>query len=177
MSNNKEQSDDTVDGKDPNTETVKQNEDDEEENDQMTKKKKEDDPKKKEEEGEEDREEEAGPNDAIVCSFCALPETETRNFSKTKCPCKSTQYCNTTCQKKHWKDHKTECKRLRVELTQKRQEKRTRKTNNVVVGDDCSVCLEELSRINSKVVRNTCCGKAYHKLCYQQIKDSNMRRS
>ena len=111
---------------------------------------------------------------AIVCSFCDLPETETRNFSKTKCPCKSTWYCNTTCQKKHWHDHKAECKRLRVELNRKRQEKRIRKTNNVVVGDDCSVCLEELSRINSQVVRNTCCGKAYHKLCYQQIKDSNM---
>jgi len=33
------------------------------------------------------------PN-AILCSFCGIPQTETRNFSKTKCPCKSTWYCN-----------------------------------------------------------------------------------
>ena len=60
------------------------------------------------------------PN-AIVCSLCGLPETETRNFSKSKCPCKSTWYCNTTCQKKHWKEHRTECKRLIAEI--KRQKK------------------------------------------------------
>ena len=58
---------------------------------------------------------------AVVCSFCGLPETETRNFSKTKCPCKSTWYCNRACQKKHWKEHRTECKRLIVEL--KREKK------------------------------------------------------
>ena len=87
-----------------------------------------------------------GKDAIILCSFCGLPETETRNFSKTKCPCKSTWYCDTTCQRNHWNDHKTECKRLRAELNRKRLEKIQRE----IVGDDCSVCLEELSRINSQ---------------------------
>jgi TPR repeat protein len=55
------------------------------------------------------------PN-AIVCSACGLPQTSTRSFNKFKCPCKSTRYCNPTCQKKHWKEHRTECKRLIAEL-------------------------------------------------------------
>jgi TPR repeat protein len=59
---------------------------------------------------------------AIVCCFCGLPQTETRNFSKTKCPCKSTWYCNTTCQKKHWLGHRNECIRLRAEIKQKKKE-------------------------------------------------------
>jgi hypothetical protein len=58
---------------------------------------------------------------AIVCSSCGLPQTSTRSFNKFKCPCKSTRYCNTTCQKKHWKEHRTDCKRLIAEL------KRTKK--------------------------------------------------
>jgi TPR repeat protein len=61
------------------------------------------------------------PN-AIVCSFCGLPQTATRNFDKFKCPCKSTRYCNTTCQKKHWKMHRNNCKRLRAELKQKKMD-------------------------------------------------------
>ena len=77
------------------------------------------------------------PNDAIVCSFCGLPQTTTRNFDKSKC--KSTQYCNTTCQKKHWINHRTECQRLRAELNRKRQEKKIQRvladSNGEAVGE------------------------------------------
>ena len=124
MNNNKERTKprDTVtnlDEQDPKTKTVVNEEEHDNANDltstNTNNKKNEDDPKK------EEREEAALLPDAIVCSFCGLPETETRNFSKTKCPCKSTWYCNRACQKKHWKEHRTECKRLIVEL--KREKK------------------------------------------------------
>jgi TPR repeat protein len=69
----------------------------------------------------EEREAAALDPNVIVCSACGLPQTSTRSFNKFKCPCKSTRYCNTTCQKKHWKEHRTECKRLIAEL------KRTKK--------------------------------------------------
>ena len=62
------------------------------------------------------------PN-ALACSMCGLPETPTRNFDNSKCPCKSAWYCNTTCQKKHWKTHRTECKRLVAEIKRKKKEK------------------------------------------------------
>jgi len=55
------------------------------------------------------------PN-AIVCSFCGLPQTTVTNFEKFKCPCKSTRYCNKICQKKHWKKHRKNCKRLIKEM-------------------------------------------------------------
>jgi TPR repeat protein len=71
-----------------------------------------------------EREEAALDPNAIVCSFCGLPETETRNFSKTKCPCKSTWYCNTKCQKKHWKDHRNDCQRLISEIKRKKKMKK-----------------------------------------------------
>ena len=72
--------------------------------------------KNKDEDFEKDMKKEGGQCfSAIVCSFCGLPQTETRNFDKLICPCKSTRYCNTTCQRNHWLDHKKNCKHLRVE--------------------------------------------------------------
>jgi TPR repeat protein len=71
------------------------------------------------------------PN-AIVCSACGLPQTPTRSFNKFKCPCKSTRYCNTKCQKKHWKEHRTECKRLIAELKRTRKLEATEENNKNV---------------------------------------------
>jgi TPR repeat protein len=68
-----------------------------------------------------EREEASLDPHAIVCSMCGLPETPTRSFSKTKCPCKSTWYCNTKCQKKHWKMHRNDCKRLIAEIKRKKK--------------------------------------------------------
>ena len=45
-----------------------------------------------------------------------------RSILKTDSPCKSTWYCNTTCQKKHWLGHRNECIRLRAEIKQKKKE-------------------------------------------------------
>jgi hypothetical protein len=67
---------------------------------------------------------------AIVCSACGLPQTPTRSFNKFKCPCKSTRYCNTKCQKKHWKEHRTECKRLIAELKRTEKLKAAEEANN-----------------------------------------------
>ena len=126
MNNNKERTKprDTVtnlDEQDPKTKTVVNEEEHDNANDltstNTNNKKNEDDPKK------EEREEAALLPDAIVCSFCGLPETATRDFSKTKCPCKSTWYCNTKCQKKHRKGHRNECKRLIAEIKRKKKEK------------------------------------------------------
>jgi hypothetical protein len=61
------------------------------------------------------------PSNTIVCSFCNLPETATRNFDNLRCPCKSTQYCNTTCQKKHWNDHKKNHLHLIAERRRKKK--------------------------------------------------------
>jgi TPR repeat protein len=58
---------------------------------------------------------------SIVCSMCGLPQTPTRSFSKMKCPCKSTWYCNTKCQKKHWKMHRNDCQRLIAEIKRKKK--------------------------------------------------------
>jgi TPR repeat protein len=80
----------------------------------------------------------ANPN-GIVCSFCGLPETATRNFDKLKCPCKSTQYCNTTCQRKHWLDHKKNCQHLIAERKRKKKlkkEQRERNANATCVSDN-----------------------------------------
>jgi hypothetical protein len=61
----------------------------------------------------------SNPN-AILCSACALPPTSLRKLKN--CACKSTQYCDKTCQRKHRKEHKKECKRLIKEMKQKKKE-------------------------------------------------------
>ena len=78
------------------------------------------------------------PN-TITCSFCNLPETPTRNFDKMICLCKSTRYCNTTCQRNHWKDHKKNCNHLIAERRRKKQlkkEQRERDANATSVDSE-----------------------------------------
>jgi len=165
---------------------------------------------------------------AIVCSFCGLPETETRNFSKTKCPCKSTWYCNTTCQKKHWKMHRNDCQRLISEIKRKKKMKKkealrkqndadtTRvkdktdrpvpkkedlnnddddddggkekkstsspqqknkekmKTEEEEEGDECPICLENLTKDVTTFDRFTCCGNGIHIHCGKDMKSMKM---
>jgi len=42
------------------------------------------------------------------CSYCGKVSDKALN----KCSrCRVAEYCNATCQKAHWKDHKTECKK------------------------------------------------------------------
>jgi TPR repeat protein len=138
-------------------------------------------------------------SNAIVCSLCGLPETETRNFSKTKCPCKSTQYCNTTCQKKHWKEHRNECKRLIAEIKrQKKMKKEAMATTQVQKevgerkeeedktttpkkkkeeeeeGDECPICLEELPKDPTTFTRFTCCGNGIHTHCFKDMESMKM---
>jgi hypothetical protein len=82
----------------------------------------------------------------IVCSACGLPQTSTRSFNKFKCPCKSTRYCNTKCQKKHWKEHRNECKRLIAEL--KRKKKMKTKTTTIAHEEE-----EEVEEAEEKLVK------------------------
>ena len=50
--------------------------------------------------------EELTDDDAGVCPVC-------NKVAETKCTgCKTVFYCNKDCQKKHWKTHKFECKKL-----------------------------------------------------------------
>ena len=44
------------------------------------------------------------PESARLCSTCSCPETFMIKLNS--CPCKGAQYCNSICQKKHWKAHK-----------------------------------------------------------------------
>ena len=66
--------------------------------------------------------------DAIVyCSTCQTPQTE--SFVLKKCSCRAAQYCNKTCQQKHRKEHKNECRRLTEERkSKKKPKKQTTKT-------------------------------------------------
>ena len=48
------------------------------------------------------------------CSACGKPKSKYQKLRKCS-GCHAVQYCNTECQKKHWKigGHKKECKRLK----------------------------------------------------------------
>ena len=54
------------------------------------------------------------------CSTCDAPKRSTHKLKN--CKCKGAQYCNATCQKKHWKSHKKEHRRLCKEMNLKNTE-------------------------------------------------------
>jgi len=95
-----------------------------------------------------EREDAALDPTAIVCSFCRLPQTPTRSFNKFKCPCKTTRYCNTKCQKKHWKEHRTECKRLIAELKRAKKLEAAEEENNKNATGVNATTLPEKDEVN-----------------------------
>ena len=52
------------------------------------------------------------------CSGCGAASP------KMKCPCKTTRYCNSTCQRKHWKHHKHTHKRIVKQKQDQNQEQK-----------------------------------------------------
>ena len=58
-------------------------------------------------------------DDVLVCSTCGSPAPVSSKFKN--CPCGSARYCNKTCQKKHWKEHRNKCKRLLKDTKQKKK--------------------------------------------------------
>ena len=53
------------------------------------------------------------------CSACGKPKSKYQKLRKCS-GCHAVQYCNTECQKKHWKigGHKKECKKLKQQQQQ-----------------------------------------------------------
>jgi len=123
------------------------------------------------------------------CSTCDAPKTSTHKLRN--CKCKSAQYCNSTCQKSHWKSHKKEHHRLckEMELTNTEgemvvvveEEEEERKETAAADSqqqeeetDVCPVCIEALQKDPVKFLRYTCCGKGIHKWCSEGIKVSSL---
>ena len=68
--------------------------------------------------------------DAIVCSTCQTPQTE--SFVLKKCSCRAAQYCNTKCQKQDRKTHKEICRRLTAERKLEKKQNKLCVMENVV---------------------------------------------
>ena len=131
------------------------------------------------------------------CSACDTPKTSTHKLRN--CKCKAAQYCNAACQKKHWKSHKKEHRRLckETELTntegemkdevaeggevvvEEEEEGETKETTTAESQqqeeeDVCPVCMEPVQKDTNKFNRMTCCGKGMHKWCYKEIYASSL---
>ena len=107
----------------------------------------------------------------VYCSSCNEPQPSGQTFRKCS-GCRTVQYCNTTCQKKHWKEHRTECERLR-------KEKEEDTTNNNLPptyeeGDECPICLEILPKDVTKFLFFTCCGNGIHVHCFKDMESMKM---
>ena len=75
---------------------------------------------------------------AIVCSTCETPQTETLKLM-TCDQCKSVQYCDKKCQKKHWKEHKKDCKYLLAKISARaRNEKLYEACKKGVLAEVCT---------------------------------------
>jgi len=128
------------------------------------------------------------------CSICNAPKTFTHKLRN--CKCKAAQYCNTECQKTHWKSHQKEHRRLckEMELTNTEGEMKDEvvvveeeagETKETTAADSplqqqeeeedvCPVCIEPLQKDVTKFVRFTCCGKGIHKWCFEGIHVSSL---
>ena len=113
-----------------------------------------------------------------------------------KCSCRAAQYCNTKCQKKHRQAHKEICRHLTAERKlEKKQKEKTKSPekekeegerkdnndNNVKTapkkeGDECPICLEEVS-VCSQFKRFACCGKAIHDHCGTDLMSMEVGRN
>ena len=108
-----------------------------------------------------DAEEANGTTPTKLCSAC-----EKKSDALMKCrACKCVWYCDKKCQNKHWKEHKTECKRIKKEL-----EKRGGKLDigmELDIGplpdlpprDECPICMRALPLHDKLQAYAACCGK------------------
>jgi hypothetical protein len=88
--------------------------------------------------------------DVLVCATCGAPIPVTCTFKK--CPCGSVRYCNKTCQKKHWKEHRSECKRLIKEIKRKSQLKTVSEKNRSSCTTDT-----DAERVNETISKEDTC--------------------
>ena len=122
------------------------------------------------------------------CSTCDADITSTHKLRN--CKCKGAQYCNTKCQKSHWKSHKKEHRRLcremklvntegemKDEVVEEEESKETTAADSLQQEEEedvCPVCIEALQKDSAKFLRNICCGKGIHKWCAEGIKVSSL---
>ena len=59
------------------------------------------------------------------------------------------------------------------EIDQSKKEIQHFQSNNTTAINECSICHEELPKLNSKLTRMTCCGEALHLSCYDQLRSKN----
>ena len=72
---------------------------------------------------------------------------------KTCTPCKLVKYCNTACQRAHWKIHKKKCKKRAAELHDEAIFKEPPER------EECPICMLTLPLENGKISYQACCGK------------------
>ena len=96
-----------------------------------------------------------------MCSVC-----EKKSDTLKKCRnCKCVWYCDKKCQRKHWKEHTHECKRIQKELDNRGgksdvgTEKEVGPLGKVPPREECSICMRMLPIHESLHSYFPCCGK------------------
>jgi len=85
------------------------------------------------------------------CSFCGTASSTLQKCSR----CLEVQYCNSDCQKKHWKDHKAPCNQKQLEISKAIQAVRSRSDETFITAakryDDSSQKQDSLDAEKSKL--------------------------
>jgi TPR repeat protein len=114
----------------------------------------------------------------ISCSTCG--KQQTKEFRLGKCACRTKRYCNSQCQKKQYKQHKKECKRLVKErkkknngqnmkenCTKDRKKEQPKVIQEEEDKEDCPICTDALPKSHFTCL--TCCGKGLHTKCWEDL--------
>ena len=105
-------------------------------------------------------------DDEMFCSNCGKTGDDLKGCNSCRC----IRYCSAKCQKKHWKHHKADCKRIKKALSDEtRTEDRcvdlteARPDSSGLFDDpppppDCALCMLPMPWVEGMIVNAPCCG-------------------
>ena len=109
-----------------------------------------------------------------ICANCGKEGGVINTCNK----CKSVQYCNATCKKKHRKKHKKDCEEhvRRNAMLQEEEMKRAAELLDIVLlkeptkqEDECPICFQCLPRLSTGKKYKSCCGKMICSGCVHAV--------
>ena len=96
--------------------------------------------------------------------FCSACEKESDTLMKCR-DCKCVWYCDAACQKRHWKEHKKECKPIKKELAKRGgkldlgTEEDIGPLGKLPPREECPICMRALPLHETLQLYMVCCGK------------------
>ena len=135
----------------------------------------------KSEERKDENTEDAEENNEAPTKLCSACDKESDALMKCRA-CKCVWYCDKKCQNKHWKEHKKECKSIKIILDQRGgkldlgTEEDIGPLGKLPPREECPICMQVLPIHEPLQGYSACCGKTICCGCNLQHRKQNKER-